>query len=108
MRWNSAATMSMRLARSAWSTDAKIAEAVVGAPAPHTGRHAAVSPKAPLGLYSPASLRDNSFSISSGLQLRSKHSRSCHEKLKLLAQVGVYGRLSRARSSLLFLRGKPL
>src|SRR5262249_16211474 len=47
VRWNSAATTSMRLARSVWSTDAKIAEAAVGAPAPHTGRHAAVSPKAP-------------------------------------------------------------
>src|SRR5262245_15447998 len=43
----------MRLARSVWSTDAKIPEAAVGAdvfedcPAPHTGRHASVSPKAP-------------------------------------------------------------
>src|SRR5262245_55482251 len=36
----------MRLARSIWSTCAKIAEAAVGAPGPHTGRHAAVSPKA--------------------------------------------------------------
>ncbi len=54
MRWNSAATTLTRLARSVWSTDAKIADAVVGAecffedcPARHTGRHAAILPKGP-------------------------------------------------------------